>query len=81
MLLLHPDVQRRAQAEIDSVIGNNRLPDLGDKPNLPYLHAVVKEILRWEPVLPIAVPHMSTEDDAYQGFFIPKGSIVTGNVW
>lgn len=81
VLLLHPDIQAKAQAEIDAVIGPNRLPDFEDKPKLPYLNAMLKETLRWEPVTPMGMPHMSTEDDIYQGYFIPKGSIVTGNTW
>lgn len=81
ILLLHPDVQAKAQAEIDAVIGPNRLPDFEDKLKLPYLNAVVKETLRWEPVVPMGMPHASTEDDVYRGYFIPKGSIVVGNAW
>ncbi|KXN83066.1 O-methylsterigmatocystin oxidoreductase [Leucoagaricus sp. SymC.cos] len=50
-------------------------------PNLPYLHATLKECLRWRPIVPGGFPHMTTEDDEYNGYFIPKGSIVTGNTW
>ncbi|KAF9444939.1 cytochrome P450 [Macrolepiota fuliginosa MF-IS2] len=81
VLLLYPEVQMKAQAEIDAVIGSNRLPDFGDKPSLPYINAVVKEVLRWEPPIPSGFPHKSTEDDTYKGYFIPKGSIVMGNTW
>ena len=51
--LLHSRVQKRAQEEIDSVIGNDRLPLLSDRPNLPYLDAVAKEALRWNSVVPM----------------------------
>ncbi|KAF9445841.1 cytochrome P450 [Macrolepiota fuliginosa MF-IS2] len=81
VLLLYPEVQMKAQAEIDTVIGSSRLPDFDDKPNLPYINAVVKEVLRWQPPIPGGFPHMSTEDDTYKGYFIPKGSIVMGNTW
>ncbi len=81
VLLLHPEIQAKAQAEIDAVIGTDRLPDFEDKPSLPYLNAVLKETLRWEPVVPTGLPHMSTEDDTYQGYYIPKGSIVMGSAW
>ncbi len=46
-MLTHPDVQRKAQQEVDSVIGSDRLPDFSDQPNLPYLAAVLKEVLRF----------------------------------
>ncbi|KAF5346843.1 hypothetical protein D9756_010614 [Leucocoprinus leucothites] len=81
VLLLFPDIQEKAQAEVDSVIGSGRLPELSDKPNMPYLRAVLKELLRWNPVAPAGLPHMTTEDDSYKGYFIPKGSIVFGNTW
>ncbi|KLO08559.1 cytochrome P450 [Schizopora paradoxa] len=80
-VLLHPRVQKRAQEEIDSVIGNDRLPLLSDRPNLPYLEAVTKESLRWNSVVPMGVAHVSSKDDTYNGYFLPKGSIVMPNVW
>ncbi len=48
-----PDVQRKAQAEIDSVLGSDRLPSIADKDRLPYIHALVLEVLRWLPVAPL----------------------------
>ena len=80
-LTLHPEVQRKAQEEIDRVIGSCRLPGVADRPNLPYVDAVVKEALRWHPVAPMGIPHMTTEDDTYQGYYIPKGSVVMANIW
>ena len=50
---MHPEAQRKAQAEIDKVVGNDRLPTLADQPNLPYTDALVKEVLRWNPVAPL----------------------------
>jgi len=52
-MTMHPEFQRKAQAEIDSVIGSDRLPTLADQPNLPYVNALVKEVLRWNPVGPL----------------------------
>ena len=52
-MALYPDVQRKAQAEIDAVIGPNRLPDFEDRPSLPYINAVVKEVMRWHSVIPL----------------------------
>ncbi|TBU38080.1 cytochrome P450, partial [Dichomitus squalens] len=77
----HPDVQRRAQAELDSVIGPDRLPEIDDMDRLPYIHAIVKECIRWRPVVPLGVPHRSMQDDEYCGYFIPKGTIVFANIW
>ena len=58
-MVLYPEVQRKAQAEIDSVVGKDRLPDFGDQPLLPYVTAILEEALRWHPVVPLgnaAVP-------------------------
>jgi len=52
-MVLYPEVQRRAQAEIDAVVGKDRLPDFGDRPLLPYVSAILEEALRWHPVVPL----------------------------
>jgi cytochrome P450 len=52
-MLVYPDVQRRAQAEIDRVIGKERLPEIDDAPQLPYVQGIVNECLRWLPVTPL----------------------------
>lgn len=52
VMLLHPEVQQRAQQEIDQVIGNDRLPSLQDREALPYVEAILLECLRWYPVIP-----------------------------
>jgi cytochrome P450 len=77
----HPDVQRKAQRELDMKIGRGRLPDLEDKENLPYINALVKEVLRWHPVLPLGVPHGAVAGDVYKGMQIPKGTNVIPNAW
>lgn len=51
-MTLYPSVQQQAQAEISRVIGSDRLPTLRDWDSLPYVSAVVKEVLRWQPVTP-----------------------------
>lgn len=53
-MALNPDVQRRAQTEIDSVIGNERMPAISDRVNLPFVSAVIKETMRWHPILPLS---------------------------
>lgn len=80
-MTINPDVQQKAQAEIDRVIGPNRLPTIQDRSQLPYIEAIVKEVLRWHPVAPMALPHCSTEDDIVEGYWIPKGSMLFANVW
>jgi Cytochrome P450 len=102
----HPHVQYTAQAELDNVIGSERLPSIADRARLPYIDALVKEVLRWAPVVPlgelstmsfldvcsrltcdvppillIGVPHRVMQDDVYEGYRIPAGSIVIANIW
>lgn len=80
-MALYPDVFNKARAEIDLVVGNHRLPLISDKANLPYTNAIVSEVLRWNVVTPIALPHKSTKDDIHAGYFIPKGTAVVGNAY
>ncbi|KAK7900779.1 hypothetical protein LTR67_003063 [Exophiala xenobiotica] len=80
-MTVSPEVQKRAQEEIDRVVGTDRLPTVADRENLPYVDAVVKEVLRWHPVAPMGLPHTSTEDDVFNGYLIPKGAMLFANVW
>lgn len=80
-MLRFPDVQRKAQVEIDAVVGSERLPEISDRPSLPYIRSVVTEVYRWLPAIPLCIPHALTEDDVYNGVFLPKGSVVMPNVW
>lgn len=80
-MILHPEVQERAQAEIDQVVGKDRLPNFDDRQALPYVEAVFREILRWCPVVPFGIPHATTTSDIYDGYFIPKGVTVFTNTW
>ena len=77
----YPEVQRKCQAEIDAVVGNDRLPTLADRDQLPYLTAMLKEVIRWGPTAPLGVPHCIERDDVHDGYFIPKGSIIMANIW
>ena len=52
-MALYPEVQKKTQAEIDAAVGPHRLPDFGDRPSLPYVNAIVKELVRWHLVLPL----------------------------
>ncbi|KAJ3507384.1 hypothetical protein NLJ89_g6331 [Agrocybe chaxingu] len=80
-MLAHPGAQSRAQAEIDSVVGGERLPSFEDRERLPFVEAVYREVLRWGVPVPLNLPHRLMEDDVYKGMFIPKGSMVFGNIW
>jgi len=80
-MVLNPDVQKKAQAELDAVLGNDRLPTLADRANLPYINAVVLEVLRWNSVAPTGVPHRAMEDSIIRGYTVPKGSIIIVNLW
>ena len=79
--LSYPAFQKKVQEELDDVVGPNTLPSFEHRPQLPYLEAVVKETLRWRPVVAGGVPHAVTQDDEYMGYHIPKGATVIGNHW
>ncbi|KAL4071144.1 cytochrome P450 [Scleroderma yunnanense] len=80
-MTLFPEVQKKAQAEIDAIVGLDRLPTLSDRQSLPYMEALVKEIHRWHVVSPLGVPHRTSEDDVHNGYYIPKGTIILANLW
>jgi hypothetical protein len=97
-MTLFPDIQRKAQDEIDRVIGSDRLPELADRHSLPYVSALLNEVYRWRPVVRvlvchdsaeygmksndhhIGVPHKTTAADIYEGYYLPKGSIILPNI-
>ena len=54
-ILLHPEIQKKAQDELDSVVGRERLPTFEDRPRLPFINAMCKETLRWRPTTPLGV--------------------------
>ncbi|PCH37164.1 cytochrome P450 [Wolfiporia cocos MD-104 SS10] len=78
---LYPDVQRKAQAELDMVLGLSRVPTLADRHRLPYINHLLMEVHRWNPVLPLSLPHKVTQDDVYDDYFIPAGSTIIANTW
>jgi cytochrome P450 len=94
-MLIYPEVQAKAQAEIDRVLGKDKLPELADRKDMPYVEGVVNECLRWLPVTPMGqlsllkgarsqvhtAVHQTTQDDEYKGYAIPKGAIVLASVW
>lgn len=81
-LVTHPETLHAAHKELDEVIGPDRTPTFEDEPRLPYIRAFCKEVLRWRPVAVLGgTPHASTEDDYYNGHFIPAGTTILGNSW
>ncbi|KAF3385399.1 hypothetical protein F1880_002269 [Penicillium rolfsii] len=77
--LLNPKAVQIAQEELDRVVGHDRLPTFDDIPNLPYIDAFVKEVIRWRPLAGVGTPHALTEDDTYMGYQLPKGTIFLAN--
>lgn len=80
-MTLYPSVQKKAQEELDRVIGSSRLPIAADKESLPYIHAVMLETHRWHPVTPMGLPHTSDAEDVCNGYRIPKGAMLLPNTW
>ncbi|KDR76708.1 hypothetical protein GALMADRAFT_67164 [Galerina marginata CBS 339.88] len=80
-MILNPRIQTKAQAELDAVVGKDRLPLISDRPNLPYIRSIMAEVLRWSPSIPLGIAHAVTQDDVYEGYEIPKGSLIMPNVW
>ncbi|KAJ7498204.1 cytochrome P450 [Mycena galericulata] len=72
-MIANPEAQKNAQKEIDTVIGNGHLPDFEDEDSLPYVSAIVKEVL--------PIPHFLPVEDEYKGYRLPAGSIVIPNAW
>ncbi|KAG9125281.1 hypothetical protein FRC07_008254 [Ceratobasidium sp. 392] len=58
-----------------------RLPGFEDRTQLPYLEAVFKEVMRFNPALSMGLPHVFTEEETYRGYFFPAGTIVRANIW
>ncbi|KAF2446464.1 cytochrome P450 [Karstenula rhodostoma CBS 690.94] len=76
----HPEWQRKAQEEVDRVVGKDRLLNFEDLPNLPIVRAVIKEGIRCRSIVAeIGIPHKLYKDDVYEGYFIPKGTILHAN--
>ncbi|EKM52182.1 uncharacterized protein PHACADRAFT_212753 [Phanerochaete carnosa HHB-10118-sp] len=76
----YPDVQKKAQAEIDRVVGKARLPEVADRESLPYVWAVMQEVFRWHPTITMS-PRTAIQDDEYHGYFIPAETTIIANFW
>ncbi|KZW01067.1 cytochrome P450 [Exidia glandulosa HHB12029] len=80
-MVICPEYQRKAQEELDRVIGRERLPDFADQAALPYVEAIIRETYRMYPVVPLGVPHALEEDDIYEGMLVKRRSTVIVNEW
>lgn len=76
----YPHVLPKLQHEIDRVCGETP-PVFADMERLPYLRACIRETLRWRPPVPTGIPHESTEDDVYNGYLIPQGTVIHPFEW
>nr|BAL05145.1 cytochrome P450 [Phanerodontia chrysosporium] len=80
VMAFYPEVQKKAQDEINKVVGHERMPVVADRDSLPYVNAILKELLRWRPVLPL-IAHSVNEEDEYKGYYVPKDTVILANVW
>ncbi|KZT36773.1 cytochrome P450 [Sistotremastrum suecicum HHB10207 ss-3] len=79
-MLLYPDIQKKAQGYVDGLLQGERLPTLEDRDSLPYIQAIVKETLRWQPIVPLGLPHSLSQDDTYRDYFLPADTMVIYNL-
>jgi cytochrome P450 len=80
-MIKHPETLKKAQDDVDNICGASRSPTSDDIHDLPYLRACMDETLRWRPVAAGGIPHMLTQDDTYEGYFLPKGTMLLANTW
>lgn len=80
-MMVTPEVQKRAQEDIDRVVGPDRMPTIEDATSLQYVRAIVKETMRWMPTVILGAPHSVIQDDTYMGYRIPSGATLFNNNW
>ncbi|KZP29881.1 cytochrome P450 [Athelia psychrophila] len=81
LLTACPNAQKTAQNAIDAVVGDARLPVLDDVKQLPYIEALIKEVTRYRPMLPMGLPHAMRDDENYKGYLIPRDAMLFVNLW
>ncbi|KAF8130948.1 cytochrome P450 [Mycena galopus ATCC 62051] len=79
-LIAYPEAQKKAHEEMDRVVGEHRMPTLGDLEHMPYIRALILETHRFRPVGPLAIPHAALAAEEYRGYVIPKGSTIIVNI-
>jgi len=80
-MLMHPDIQRKVQREIDDVVGRQRLPSVNDRLQMPYTEATLLEVSRRATIVTTNLVHSTMEDIDFEGFHIPKGTTIYTNLW
>ncbi|KAL7929710.1 cytochrome P450 [Trichoderma chlorosporum] len=80
-MILYPETQKRAQEELDTVVGRQRPPTWEDYQMMPYLQAMVREVFRWRATSPLGLTHVASKDIEYNGYTIPKGAVMLPNIW
>ncbi|XP_071788972.1 cytochrome P450 2J4-like [Asterias amurensis] len=80
-MMAYPEVQARVQRELDDAVGRDRLPNMADKPQLPYTEATILEVQRLASIASLAVTHMLSKDTSLLGYDIPKGTLLIANLW
>ncbi|KAG8694721.1 hypothetical protein FRC08_008300 [Ceratobasidium sp. 394] len=84
-MTLYPDVQKKAQDEIDEYFSANkedvRILNVADRENLPFTKALASEVLRWHPVTNVAVHNSGEKEEHIRGYRIPPGTMVIANIW
>jgi len=73
-MTLFPEVQQKAQAELDAILCGERMPEFEDREKLPYINALIKEVIRWYPILPMGIAHSVSEDDVVRTIFLLRCS-------
>ncbi|OQV05497.1 hypothetical protein CLAIMM_10224 [Cladophialophora immunda] len=80
-MLLNPRVMRKGQEAVDAAVPETRLPTFEDLSQMNYINQIVKEVMRWRAIINMGIPHSNPEEDEIEGYYIPKDSIIFGNVW
>ncbi|KAH9840950.1 cytochrome P450, partial [Rhodofomes roseus] len=80
-LVAKPVIQARAQAEMDMVVGKDRLPTFADRDRIPYMQCILSEGFRSYLQISAGVPHRLCQDDYYNGYYLPAGCMVIANAW
>ncbi|XP_074445498.1 cytochrome P450 2U1 [Larus michahellis] len=78
---LYPEVQEKVHAEIEAVLGRDKVPSLTHKAQMPFTEATIMEVQRMTAVVPLSIPRMASETAVLQGYTIPKGSVIVPNLW
>ncbi|XP_004686344.1 PREDICTED: cytochrome P450 1B1 [Condylura cristata] len=81
LFIRYPEVQARVQAELDQVVGRQRLPCLDDQPSLHYIMAFLYEAMRFSSFVPVTIPHATTASASVLGYHIPKDTVIFVNQW